>query len=175
MQYHRWTCYSPEFLKELLWVVPCVGNPTLPDITGLTTRRVPFTDNWGGTGFVIDAAFIVGIHIDLRHPNNSFPNVATYGSPNGVSVHDWLVFEHSTGDDGYGTSDLKTLCYSTGEFKPSGLALTNYVEENLAINNFNQTFSTTRSPIDKNVSNYGFSLLVAGGQATGSRVSGGQS
>jgi len=174
MQYHRWTCYSTEFLTELLWVVPCVGNPTLPDITGLTARRVPFTDNWGGTGFVIDAASMVAFHVDLRHPNNSFPNVATYGSPNGVSVHDWAVYEHSTGDDGVGTNDYKTLCYSTGEFKPSGLTFTNYVEENLAINNFNQTFSTTRSPIDKNISNYGFSLLVAGGQAAGARVSGGQ-
>jgi len=175
MQYHRWTCYSPEFLKELLWVVPCVGNPTLPDITGLTTKRVPFTDNWGGSGFVIDAAFIIGFHLDLRHPNNSFPNVAVYGSPNGVQVQDTAVFEHSTGDDGvYQGTELKTLCYSTGEFKASGLSFTNYVEENLAINNLNQTFSLTRSPIDKNVANYSFQLIVAGGQATGARISGGQ-
>jgi len=141
LSYIRWSYYpAPDVLNNVLFVFPSLSAYSVDNIQNLPLEKRSFTDNWGGKGF---AMFLPHLKAEIRRPNNSFPNLATYnfqspGSSQGVSVATLEGVSQDLIQDSF-------VCISAGEFKISGYAAapTSYTEENTAINDYNTQYGTT--------------------------------
>lgn len=142
LSYIRWSYYAtPDQIVNLLFVFPSLSAYSVDNIQNLPLEKRSFTDNWGGKGF---AMFLRHFKAEIRRPNNSFPNFATYTFTNpavssqGVSVSTVEGVTQDLIQDHF-------VCISAGEFKISGYAAapTSYAEENTAINDYNTQYGTT--------------------------------